>query len=123
MMNQQKESLWQYISIKANSTEFYLDAVTDSLNVKNVDTSKQHKSYKLLKSDKDSLFSWTESIIDKKANPSVFCTDYVGKLTLRIVYSEQMSKQISYRSICEWKNLDSNTSKIYELLSKIEHSN
>ena len=111
-----------YINIKANSTEFYVDTFTDSLYVKRLDTITQQKSYKILDSEKDSLFSWTETRIDTKSNPSEFCTDYVGKLTLRIAYSEQMSKQISYNSICDCKDLDRNTSKIHELLSKIENS-
>lgn len=120
--DKKEEELWLNLSIKANGSEFYLEAFTDSLYVRKLDTLNLQKSYKMSKSEKDSLFSWTEKLIDIKTSPSRFCTDYYGKLSLRIVYSEQMSKQINFNSICEWEKLDSNSRKICQLLSKIENA-
>lgn len=119
LTQKQKDNLWIGLSIKTNNSECFLNAATDSLIVRSLDSNNTSNSYKLSHSEKDSLFSWTEMLIDNKIKPTRYCTDYFGSLSLKIAYSEQMTKQISYKSICEWEELDSNTNKIHNLISKI----
>ncbi|WP_394773153.1 hypothetical protein, partial [Flavobacterium sp.] len=62
-------------------------------------------AFKITNAEKDSLFTWSEKLLDKKESPTKFCTDYFGKLDIKIVYSDQVTKKVEYTSICEWQNL------------------
>ena len=112
-------SSWTYVIVKANGHEFSVSTYDDTLTFKKARTGRMDtlQKVKMLKSEKDSLFKWTEALIQTKPEPINYCTDYFGKLTLRIIYSEQVSRQVDYRSICEWQSLDSNTSNLYKLLN------
>ena len=113
-------SPWIYVIVNANSNEFLVSRYDDTLTIKKIFTEKTDsiQKVKISKDEKDSLFKWTETLIQTKPEPTAFCTDYYGKLTLKIIYSEQVSKQAQFTSICEWQNLDSNTSHIYKLVTE-----
>ena len=120
--NDKGQSLWTSLSIRTNSNDFSIHDQNDSLIINSfpisVDTKDSILSFKITSSEKDSLFKWTESLIDNKIKPKHFCTDYYGTLYIKVTYNDQMTKTANYTSICEWKDLDSNCSKIYLLINK-----
>ena len=111
---------WTYVIITANSQEFTISEYDDTLTIKKITVNGKDtlQKVRISKNEKDSLFAWTETLIQTKPEPTKFCTDYYGKLSLKIIYSEQVSRQIQYRSICEWERLDRNTSHIYSLINR-----
>jgi len=121
--NSKNENSWIYLKFSTGTAEFSVLNQDDSLLIKSTPGSLNKNdsvlAYKITASEKDSLFKWVESLIDSKMRPTHFCTDYYGKLSLKIVYNEQVVKNADYTSICEWQELDSDTKNIYQLITKI----
>src|SRR4030095_3277385 len=107
---------WQYLTIELNDTVIQVAQMIDSLEIATFNEGVQKFSIEHVK--KDSLFSWSNKLIDFVGQPRRFCTDYVGKLKVRIRYNPQMLKEVSFSSICNWQELDSNTIKIDQLLKQ-----
>lgn len=111
-------STWKYLNIRTNEREFSVLENDTFFQIHLLGNAKDSISaFKITNAEKDSLFTWSEKLLDKKESPTQFCTDYFGNLDIKIVYDDQMTKKIEYNSICEWQNLDSNTFKIYKLIT------
>jgi hypothetical protein len=108
---------WQYLTLEFNDTVIQVVQSTDTLEVS---TSKVGQlNYLIKRSEKDSLFSWSNELINFYGQPNSFCTDYVGKLKVRIRYNPQLFKEVSYSSICDWREINVNSNKIDGLLKKV----
>ena len=111
---------WQYLTLELNDTIVQLTQTTDTLEVATFKEKVQ--KYQINKTEKDSLFAHANELIDFKKKPKQFCTDYVGKLKVRVRYNPQLLKEVSFSSICNWRELDANTNRIDQLLKKIVRS-
>jgi hypothetical protein len=108
---------WQYLTLELNDTVVQVVQTTDTLEVS---TFKQGGlKYPIKRSEMDSLFSWSNKLINFYGQPNSFCTDYVGKLKVRIRYNPQLLKEVSFSSICDWREINANANKIDELLKKV----
>jgi hypothetical protein len=112
---------WQYLTLEFNDTVIYLDQIIDTLEVTTL--KKGVRKYQIGKVEKDSLFIQANELIEFTGQPNRFCTDYVGKLKLRIRYNSQTLKEISFTSICDWRELNDNTNRIDLLLMKMSEPN
>ena len=111
---------WQYLALELNDTVVQVTQETDTLEVSTF--SQKVQKYQIGKTEKDSLFAYANALVDFKKQPPQFCTDYVGKLKVRVRYNSQLLKEVRFSSICDWRELDANTNKIDQLLKKIAGS-
>ena len=105
---------WQYVTLELNDTVIQVTRTIDTLEI--VTFKNGVRKYSIEKAEKDSLFSWSNDLIDFRGQPNRFCTDYVGKLKVRIRYNSQVLKEVSFSSLCKWQEIDSNAIKIHQLL-------
>lgn len=105
---------WQYLTLELSDTAIQVTKTIDALEIATVKNGVQ--KYSIQNSEKDSLFSWSNKLIDFKGQPKCFCTDYVGKFKVRIRYNPQLLKEVSFSSLCNWQEIDPNTIKIHKLL-------
>ena len=115
---QQNNSVqWQYLTLEFNDTVIQLAQLINTLEV---GTFKERvQKYQINKVEKDSLFTQANDLIGFGGQPKRFCTDYVGKLRIRIRYNSQLLKEVTFSSICDWRNLNANTNRIDQLLKKV----
>lgn len=74
-------------------------------------------SSNIKREEKDSLISWAERLLEfEPPSEFQFCTDFVGKLSVRIKYSEIVSKRVDFSSICDWNKFNGETRKIDSIL-------
>ena len=111
---------WHYLTLEFNDTVIQLTDIIDTLEVATFEKGMQ--KYLVDKLEKDSLFTQVNELIDFKGQPKRFCTDYVGKLKIRIRYNDQLLKEVSFTSICDWRELNANTNSIDQLLKKMIRS-
>jgi hypothetical protein len=112
---------WQYLTLELKDTVIQLAQTTDTLELTTFKEGVQ--KYSLNKDEKDNLFARANGLIDFKGQPKVFCTDYVSKLKVRIRYNSQLLKEVSFTSLCNWRELDSNAKRIDQLLEKVIRPN
>lgn len=76
------------------------------------------KSYKtkLAKWEKDSVYSWIKKLVVTPAQPTSFCTDYVGYAKLTII-SNQVTQTCTYQSVCKWEQISPEAEKLHRLIS------
>lgn len=102
--------IWKYIS------GGYIDAKYKKIGI-------QHKTVNFTKSEKDSLVEYVLKSIQNPINSQIFCTDYVGKISLTAL-NVNSKITVSYNSICEFDTLSPYLTKLYKLItSKIEFDN
>ena len=111
-----KATPWQSFTFHLEDTAIvHGEHWSDSIDVltNNGDT----LAYYIKEDERDSLISWAEKLLDFQ-QPSEFrtCTDYVGKLSVRIKFSENVSKRVDFASICDWKEFNNETRKIDSIL-------
>lgn len=115
---------WQNLNIRSNLEEYSVAYNVNSLIIRFTPNGINKKDslleFKITKAEKDSLFKWSEQIIDRKESPALYCTDYYGKLGNKIIYRDQLSKYVEYTSMCEWYKLDENSLKIYEFITALK---
>lgn len=111
---------WQYLTFEINDTVIKLYRMSDTLEVASF--KKKSQKYQITESQKDSLFACANKLMDYKKQPNRVCTDYIGKLKVRIKYNSQVSKESNFSSICNWRELDENTNRIDQLLKKVMRS-
>jgi hypothetical protein len=83
-------------------------------------TNERIVSFKITNSEKDSLLTWTKSLLEP-AVPVMRCTDYAGHLTVRVNYGHYDSRTIKtceYSSICDWNIVSPETKSIYNFLKR-----
>lgn len=108
---------WQYLTLEFNDTIIQVAQPIDTIVVTTFKGGME--KYPIRHSEKDSLIAWSHQLIDVQGQPRKFCTDYVGKFKVRIRYSSQLQKEVSFTSICDWRQIDSNANKIDQLLSQV----
>jgi hypothetical protein len=108
---------WQYLTLELNDTVIQVAKSIDTLEVTTFKEGVQR--FPISHPEMDSLFSWSNELIDFHGQPKQFCTDYVGKLKVRIRYNSQLLKEVSFSSICDWKEISAKTSQLDQLLRKV----
>jgi hypothetical protein len=108
---------WQYLTLELNDTVIQAVEATDTLEIATFKEGFQR--YPIRHPEIDSLFSWSNALLDFQGQPKIFCTDYVGKLLVRIRYNSQLLKEVNFSSICNWRELDNNTRRIDHLLKEV----
>jgi hypothetical protein len=108
---------WQYLTLELNDTIIQLTQTTDTLEV--LTFKGEVQKYQINKTEKDSIFTQANELTDFKGQPKRFCTDYVGKLKVRVRYNAQLMKEVSFTSICDWRELNDNANRIEQLLKKV----
>jgi len=108
---------WQYLTLELNDTVVQAVQTTDTLEIAMF--KERGQRYPISHSEMDSLFSWSNELINYHGQPNRFCTDYVGKLKVRIRYNSQLLKEVSFSSICNWREINASTNKIDRLLKKV----
>jgi hypothetical protein len=106
----------EYLDLQFKDTTIQMIYWQDSLEVTIKNATRK---YYISNAERDTLFMQANKLIDSKENTIPFCTDYAGRLKLQIRYNQQVMKEVSFISICDWRELDSNTRKIDQLLTKI----
>lgn len=107
---------WQHLNLWLDDTIIKLTHTLDTIEVV---TKGEAQTYQINQAEKDSLFVEASGLIDFQGPLELFCTDYVGTIKVKIVYSEQLSKEVSFSSICNWRQLSANTQIIDKLLNQI----
>ena len=93
----------------------YTDSLTKNRKI-SASTYIKSENVKLKQEEVDSIYVWTKKLITGFNLPEKFCTDYVGHLRLTIAYGEQVNQSCEYKSICDWKILTPETTKLNLLL-------
>jgi len=108
---------WQYFTLRLEDSCLVIgDMMSDSIEIKKIDGETAY--YNVGKKGRDSLLSWCNNLLNYMQPKLIMtCTDYVGKLTVRIKYSETLTKEVKFTSICNWKKLTPETQKIDSLLT------
>ena len=112
----EKTTNWQSITFRLEDTAIvHIKHWSDSIEV--LTNKGDTVTCNIRRDEKDSLIAWAEKLLDFKP-PSQFrvCTDYVGKLSVQIKYSEIVSNRVDFRSICDWKRFNDETHKIDSVL-------
>ena len=107
---------WQSFTLRLEDTSIVQGQNTsDSIEIKSRDG--KTTGYYVGKQGIDSLFSWAEYLLDYKQPVEIrTCTDYVGKLSVQVRYSDILTKRVDFTSICNWKEFTSETGKIDSIL-------
>ena len=110
---------WQSFKIYLEDTSTVLVYNTsDTIEIKGRDESINY--YKIGKKSIDSLFAWVDKLVHyRQPEETVFCSEYVGKLEIKIRYSEILSKSVSFISICKWDSFTTETQKIDSLIKLV----
>lgn len=77
----------------------------------------EHSTITLEKNERDSLFTYAQSVVKNAVQTNIFCTDYVGNIDL-ILSNKNSYITYKYRSVCDWSEVSPELMKIYTLLSK-----
>lgn len=112
---------WQYLAIEFDDTVIQISQGNDTLEV--ITFNMEVQKYPIGKEEENSLFILANELMGFNGQPEKFCTDYVGKLKVRIGYNQQLSKEVSFSSICDWRKLNANTNRIDQFLMKIAGAN
>lgn len=107
---------WQSITFHLEDTAFvHIQHWSDSIEV--LTNTGDTIGCIIRRDEKDSLISWAERLLDFDP-PSQFryCTDYVGRLSVRVKYSDIVFKRVDFSSICDWKRFNDETRKIDSIL-------
>jgi len=116
--NNLKEYSWEYIYITTDNSYTYLfDRYSNEYEVLNI-----NDSLKIMKnindSEKDSLYKWTKSIIEKPPYTENICSDFVGNIKITIIRDERVKQICVINSVCDWSLLSNETKKIKLLLDR-----
>jgi len=120
-LQQDISNQWQYLQLVFNDTVIQLVKSVNTLEIKTL--KEGLREYQINESERDSLFKEANELVDSKTQPKRFCTDYVGELKIWIRYNSQVEKQVTFNSICDWRELNANTTTIDMLLKKIFRRN
>jgi len=93
----------------------YKDSLTKNGKI-STPTNITSENIKIKQEEVDSIYIWTKKLITGFNLPDKFCTDYVGHLRLTIAYGDQVNQSCEYKSICDWKVLAPETTKLNLLL-------
>lgn len=110
---------WQSFSLISEDTNMVIcNIMSDSLEIRN--SNNKTKLYFIEKNKRDSLFYWANGMIEYK-EPDIIntCSDYVGKLTIKIRYSPTLTKHAYFTAICDWREINNETRKIDSLLNTV----
>jgi hypothetical protein len=108
---------WRYVIFEFNDTTIELLKSRDTLYL--TTSEGRLRKYPVNKTEKDYLFTQANNLFDFSGQPKAFCTDYISTLEIRIRYNSQLVKEISFTSICDWRELNINTVQIDQLLKKV----
>jgi hypothetical protein len=95
----------------------YKDSVTEKGKVW-IPVDFKTKTELLSLADKDSVYFWTTKINWPPVMPVKFCTDYVGRLTVKVQFGERVSQTSEFHSICEWETMSKETENLHGLFSR-----
>jgi hypothetical protein len=93
----------------------YTDSLTKNGKI-STPTNIKTENVNLKPEEVDSIYFWTKKLIADFNLPDKYCTDYVGHLRLTIAYGKQVNQSCEYKSICDWKLLAPETTKLNVLL-------
>lgn len=107
---------WQNFTLWLEDTSIiHGNIISDSIQIKSHNN--EPILYYVGKQNVDSLFYWAENLLNYRLPEQIqTCTDYIGKLRIQIRYSNILSKQVDFISICNWKGLSIETRKIDSIL-------
>ena len=94
----------------------YKDSVTEKGKVW-IPVDFKTKTERVNPADKDSIYFWTTKINWPPVMPVKFCTDYVGRLTVKIQFGERVFQTSEFHSICEWETMSKETEELHRLFS------
>ena len=124
---------WRLINIKFDNKLITVFEDTDSLTLERFefrDSTLNGNKYRIPKQtsedyaylthdQKDSIYKWGGELIKQPFLPTRTCTDYYGKLSVEIKFTEQARISCYYSSICEWNKMNSQTKKLDSLFKII----
>jgi hypothetical protein len=94
------------------------NVISDSIVIGRIKGNPQ--SYYLGQMGRDSLVAWVSNLISYQTPDTVItCTDYVGKLSVGMRYSQTLVKRTEFSSICSWRRINEDTRKIDSLLKAV----
>lgn len=76
----------------------------------------ERETLKFTEAEKDSIASYVLNIINNPVEKNRFCTDYAGKLNVKIG-NWTSSFSASYKSVCKIDTISESTLSLYELLN------
>ena len=113
--NKLKEYSWEYICITYDNSYSYL---FDKHNDEIFDISDSIKTIKSInKNEKDSLYKWVQSIVEKPPYTDNLCTDYVGNIKIIITRDERIKQTTEIKSVCDWSQLSNETKNLKAFLN------
>jgi len=113
--NKLKEYSWEYICITYDNSYSYL---FDKHNDEIFDISDSIKTIKSInKNEKDSLYKWVQSIVEKPPYTDNLCTDYVGNIKIIITREERIKQTTEIKSVCDWSQLSNETKNLKAFLN------
>ena len=112
----------QYVKIYNNGDSGHFEIRRTYMDEKGNWTKKadpKKESFILSKTEKDSIFKWTRSLVMEPASPIHRCTDYAGHLLITIDYGTIWSRKrqsCEYSSVCDWYLVSEETKAMRTLL-------
>jgi hypothetical protein len=76
------------------------------------------EQFAFTQSEKDSIYSLVKEMVVHPITPKKFCTDFVGRIEINIVYNEQVTQSCIYTSVCDWTTLSDKTLRLHAILQK-----
>jgi hypothetical protein len=76
------------------------------------------KSYAFTQREKDSIYLLVKDIVVNPLKPKGFCTEFVGRIEIKISYGDQVTQSCLYTSVCDWTKLSDKTLKLSSILQK-----
>lgn len=75
------------------------------------------KSFEIFKKDKKTLEENIYKIVTTPFENDIFCTDYVGKISIRMS-NHNSTYSINLNSVCDWKTFNEETKNISEIIDR-----
>ncbi|WP_188435072.1 hypothetical protein, partial [Chishuiella changwenlii] len=115
--NKLKEYSWEYIYITYDNSYSYLfDKHSNEYETFNIsDSIKTIKN--ISKNEKDSLYKWIQSIVEKPPYTDNLCTGYVGNIKIIITRDERVKQTTEIKSVCDWSQLSNETKNLKAFLN------
>ena len=108
---------WRYLTLEINDSVLQIDAFSDT--VKLMMYKKEVLNFIAIRELRDSMYLFSDALMEFKGQPKHTCTDYVSRLNVRLRMNDQVYKEVKFSSLCNWREIDTSAVRLSSLITRI----